>query len=524
MLSAEHLALQSRLVQQLAAVKQKEIDYLLARYQAIGVQAALVTACSMQTLVSLDPANTGDVPPLVTWIFFVSSLWCVLMMLWVILLTLYIGNWAPGLALRGPTGSLSRTFDALVGERNNINHWFVGGIATFVVQTVCSIFVLKDCTDCVSGYGIASTVQAVGGMLYAVWYLRRMRARFFRDDVEDNRASRRVSQGAAPGAAARRPNRLQHREGEPREALLPAGGSHSHTDGETKEVEMRQAPPERLTRCGSVASVAGKRLSTVQGDAGKRLSKLQGAATAAIRLQAIQRGNHARKEADECRSRKSIDMGVGGDSDRSAGDGSDRSASSLPPVRSGAPKPPQATPQKARRGSTQLLDNPIMLAMSNPDAALGPTEPRSAANYNKRAERAGRTRMASAPSASEWEFTGYLYKRVGADNRQAGSWMRALKKGASAAAVNLAVAPSWQLRYFHMANGELSYWISEEDYNDGKPAREVIVLEGCEFLHTACGHFVACPPHPTSLDTTCHALLTLLSLMPRAIPSSPYFP
>ena len=106
MLSAEHLALQSRLVQQLAQVKQKEIDYLLMRYQAIGTQAALITATAMQTLVSLDPANQDQVPVAVTWVFFTASLWCVMLMLFVILSTLYIGNWAPGLALRGPTLSL----------------------------------------------------------------------------------------------------------------------------------------------------------------------------------------------------------------------------------------------------------------------------------------------------------------------------------------------------------------------------------------------------------------------------------
>ena len=38
-------------------------------------------------------------------------------------------------------------------------------------------------------------------------------------------------------------------------------------------------------------------------------------------------------------------------------------------------------------------------------------------------------------------------------------------------------------------------------------------------LHTARGH-VSCPPHPTSLGDTCHALLTIPPLVTRGMPSS----
>lgn len=165
MLNAEHVALHSRLVQQLAAVKQKEIQYLLQRYEAIGVQAALLTGCALQTLVSLD-ATKERVNIFIRWSFYKLSFWCAMANLWVILCTLYIGNWAPGLTLRGPTGSLNRAFDALVHERKQVNRAFVFGIFTFVLQTTCALWVLKETNELapedvadMDGYGIFTSAN-----------------------------------------------------------------------------------------------------------------------------------------------------------------------------------------------------------------------------------------------------------------------------------------------------------------------------------------------------------------------------
>ena len=44
MLSAESIALQARLVQQLASLQKDELDYLVTRFQSLGVQSALIAS------------------------------------------------------------------------------------------------------------------------------------------------------------------------------------------------------------------------------------------------------------------------------------------------------------------------------------------------------------------------------------------------------------------------------------------------------------------------------------------------
>ena len=42
MLSAESVALQARLVQQLASLRKQELDYIIQQYQSLGMQSALI--------------------------------------------------------------------------------------------------------------------------------------------------------------------------------------------------------------------------------------------------------------------------------------------------------------------------------------------------------------------------------------------------------------------------------------------------------------------------------------------------
>ena len=62
MLSAEHTALQHRLVQQLASIRQQEMDYMLARYNSIATQAALIAGFGMASFSTIyGSKDDGDV-------------------------------------------------------------------------------------------------------------------------------------------------------------------------------------------------------------------------------------------------------------------------------------------------------------------------------------------------------------------------------------------------------------------------------------------------------------------------------
>ena len=117
MLAAENKALQSRLVQQLASLRQQELDYLVSRYQSIGTQAALVGGFSLQLLAQVaseqPKAEEHDrTPLLVIHTFYSSSYLSLLSSVHAVIICLFCSNWAPGLALRGPTGAMTRALKA----------------------------------------------------------------------------------------------------------------------------------------------------------------------------------------------------------------------------------------------------------------------------------------------------------------------------------------------------------------------------------------------------------------------------
>jgi hypothetical protein len=90
MLSAEHLALQHRLVQQLVATREREMNYMLGRYQAIGTQSALVSGFAIGTLTNLAPADYEHVSAAETYIFYIVSMVTVLASMQTILVTVFV--------------------------------------------------------------------------------------------------------------------------------------------------------------------------------------------------------------------------------------------------------------------------------------------------------------------------------------------------------------------------------------------------------------------------------------------------
>ena len=183
MLSAEHIALQSRLVQQLVAVRQREMDAILKRYDALGTQASLLAGFAITSLTALtsvsDPTAVNRV---VCHTFFATSVCCLLSCLHVIICTMYTCNWAPALALRGPSGSLTRAYKAVRGEKNQINAFFTVGIISFAVQTVCAVWILDETPKWTYDSIAATAVLGLAGVVI-FWYHRRMHGRFFGDSA-----------------------------------------------------------------------------------------------------------------------------------------------------------------------------------------------------------------------------------------------------------------------------------------------------------------------------------------------------
>jgi len=177
MLNAEHVALESRLVSQLVAIRQREMDVLLQRYSSIGTQASLLAGFAISQLTALNPSE-DDVMPVITYAFYLTSLFCVLSSMHVVMCTMYVCNWAPRLALRGPTGSISRAYGATRSEKQQINVAFTASTVAFALQTVAGIWVM-DKKRHASPHAVYATVLTFSLVIFDVYYHRKMYARFF---------------------------------------------------------------------------------------------------------------------------------------------------------------------------------------------------------------------------------------------------------------------------------------------------------------------------------------------------------
>ena len=207
MLSAEHIALQSRLVQQLVAVRQREMDAILKRYDALGTQASLLAGFAITSLTALtsvsDPMAVNRV---VCHTFFATSVCCLLSCLHVIICTMYTCNWAPALALRGPSGSLARAYNATRGEKTQINAFFLLGIIAFAVQTIAAIWILDNVTKVTADAGACTGATVVAGLASLIYHVR-MHRRFFGGGEKIDLSEQTVAAaGAARYAAAGGPD------------------------------------------------------------------------------------------------------------------------------------------------------------------------------------------------------------------------------------------------------------------------------------------------------------------------------
>ena len=253
MLSAEHVALQSRLLQQLQAIKQKELDYMMARFEWIAFLMSIIIMIAATTLVSVDGA--GDtVRPSVTWLFFLSSILCIFSCAHVCIMCLYLGNWAMGLALRGPVGSLNRAFDIVMLEKDSIEFWLSISILSCCVQTIMSVWVLTNSLE-IRGYDIICTVMGAVSTIVACHHLRAMNRRFFRPQYEQV-----LNQQQKQKAAGEAKKKLQH-PGQHRASRVSFAGDkpkvrHSKTG---KEMEMDSLPSidARFSSASATPSTAG---------------------------------------------------------------------------------------------------------------------------------------------------------------------------------------------------------------------------------------------------------------------------
>src|SRR5690554_4065352 len=116
MLRADHVALEQAAYQQLLQIREKELNYFVENYASIGTQAALLAGFTVSALVELSDVPHGWV----TVIFHLSISVGLIAGVHCVLATTFATVFGPGLALRGPKGSMVRAVNGMVAEQDAI--------------------------------------------------------------------------------------------------------------------------------------------------------------------------------------------------------------------------------------------------------------------------------------------------------------------------------------------------------------------------------------------------------------------
>jgi hypothetical protein len=184
MLSAENVALENKAIQLMLQIREKELNYITNKYNAMGTQAALVGGFAVTTLTSLEVGVS--VPNILRWFFFVTSSISVGSALHCILNATFVTVWGPGLALRGPRGSMAKAYYGMIREQGQIFGSFVTCLFFFGLETCVAFFIidyqkdasLADGNDVRVIESYFALIIMLGLGCYAVYCLYLMYGRF----------------------------------------------------------------------------------------------------------------------------------------------------------------------------------------------------------------------------------------------------------------------------------------------------------------------------------------------------------
>jgi len=141
--------------------RQAELEYFVSVFNSIGTQAALIAGFSISSLTGID--LTGQPLDAAKALYFLLSTFTLCFSSHCILTTVFTVVCGPGLALRGPPGSMVRAVDGMLAERDQIFNAFVYSIATFAGATAATFWVIMENT-----IALVCTVLIV--IASAMWY------------------------------------------------------------------------------------------------------------------------------------------------------------------------------------------------------------------------------------------------------------------------------------------------------------------------------------------------------------------
>lgn len=114
--------------QQLIEIRQSEIDYFVSCFSTYGIQCVVIAGVQLNSVQQVLPENLSIPRWLKTW-FWISCTMTIALCCHVLIVTSVAIVFGPGLALRGPLGSMMRAVNGLVVEHRHI---YTSYVWTFV--------------------------------------------------------------------------------------------------------------------------------------------------------------------------------------------------------------------------------------------------------------------------------------------------------------------------------------------------------------------------------------------------------
>jgi hypothetical protein len=228
-------------------LREKELNLSIDNFSAIGTQAALLSGFSMTAFAEL---NVPENAPwglqfsfyMFTAIAFSASLHCVCN-------TTFVTVWGPGLALRGPDGSIDKAIDGMIEERVQIFTSFGLGLLSFQMAAMIAGWMVMPLE-----ISLATTAVSVLAIFMVVHFGRRVFRRFAIPKDRETRLDDLSELLQDPDGSKTWYNSMKEDEpvlveptiGIPNDPnMMKQAYDHG---GETSQMQSTRAPPKRRVR------------------------------------------------------------------------------------------------------------------------------------------------------------------------------------------------------------------------------------------------------------------------------------
>lgn len=142
MLFADKAVLKSTIRQSATQLREKELTLFTENFAAIGTQAALLAGFALTSLAEFNVPPDGNrfcksAFYMLVIMTFASALFCVCN-------TTFVSVWGPGLALRGPDGSMDLAVTGMIDERRQVFTAFAMAVLCFLGAAIAMAWLVMD--------------------------------------------------------------------------------------------------------------------------------------------------------------------------------------------------------------------------------------------------------------------------------------------------------------------------------------------------------------------------------------------